>query len=138
MNKQVIILIEEDPQTSTFNEVAEMLGLKGIDPLNFIEPESHMLSTIYKDVFTNDTANGLMGYLIHKHDGPIVYEVFAAVQEDTERLTLVNTTLLTKEDIRFLSSTLPNVLTYKLNGDARGNATDIYDGSKSYRDKIGI
>ena len=138
MNNKIVVLIEEDPQTSTFNEVAEMLGLKGIDPLNFIEPESHMLSTIYKDVFTNETANGLMGYLIHKHDGPIVYDIFAAIQKDVERLTLVNTTLLTVEDIRFLSSTLPNVLTYKLSGDVRGNATDIYDGSKAHRDEIGI
>ena len=138
MNKQIVILIEENPQVSTFNEVVEMLGLKGIDPLNFIEPESHMLSTIYRDVFTNETANGLMGYLIHKHNGPIVYDVFAKIQEDTERLVLVNTTLLTDEDIRFLTSTVPNVLTYKLNGNARDNATDIYDGSKAYRDEIGI
>ena len=138
MNNKVIVLIEEDPIVSTFKEVAEHLGLEGINPLDFINPESHMLSNIYRNVFTDSIANELMGYLIHKHDGPLVYEVFAAIQKDDERLVLVNTTLLVDEDIKFLVNTLPHVLSYKISEQVNTCATDIYNGSKAYRDEVGI
>ena len=137
-NKQIVVLLEEDPKHSIFKEVSELLGLSGIDPLDCIEPESHMLSTIYKDVFTSSTANDLLAYLIKRRGKPLVFDILNSIYGDTERLTLVNTTLLSDEDIRFMSESLPNILVFKLVGPARVAATTIYDASKAYRDTKGI
>ena len=137
-DNKIVVLVEESPEDATFNEVASILGLKGVDPLNFIEPESHMLSTIYRDVFVSETANELMGYMINKRKTPIVFDIFDKVYGDNERLVLVNTTLLTDEDIRFLSETLTNIMTVNLSGSAQKSARKIYDASKSLRDRLEI
>ena len=136
MSHKIVILIEENPEVGTFSTVANLLGLRGIDPLDFIEPESHMLSEIYKDVFNNRTANELMGYLIQRKGNPMVFDILNAIHNDEERLVLVNTTLLADEDISLLANTVSNLLTYRLAGDPQDEATKIYDASKAYRDKL--
>lgn len=138
VNNKVIILVSEDPGKSTFKEVADALGLPGINPLTFIEPESHMLSTIYKEIFTDELANQLMGYLVHKHPVLLVWDIIERVHADKERLVLVNVTLLTSEDIRFLEETLEHVLEYTLENSPQRDASSIYDGSKAYRDQVGL
>ena len=138
VNKKVIILVTEDPKTPTFQEVNAALGLIGIDPLHFINPESHMLSEIYKDIFTDELANQLMGYLVHKQPRLLVWDIIERVHMSNERLVLVNATLLTEEDIRFLNDTLDHVLEYPLDNSYERDARNIYDGSKTYRDEVGI
>ena len=138
MQDKIVILIEETPREATFKEVSNLLGLKGIDPLDFIEPEGHLLSNLYRDVFTVPLANELIGYLVHNQDNLLVMDVINAVYSDTERLTLVNTTLLTEEDVRFLKDSLISTIQYTLEASAEDDAWAIYDLSKDYRDKVGI
>ncbi len=138
VNNKVIVMVEENPAVSSFKEVCQHLGLKGIDPLNLIDPESHLLSEIYKDMFKEELANQLMAYLVSKQSEMLIWSVLRRINDDTERLVLVNTTLLTKEDVRFIIETNDHVLQYKLEGSAQRSARDIYDGSKTYRDKEGI
>ena len=136
MDNKIVVLIEEAPERGTFSTVAGLLGLRGIDPLNFIEPESHMLANIYNETCTDRTANEVMGYLIHRKGSPLVFDVLNAIHNEDERLVLVNTTLLSDEDIKFLSMTLEHVLTYRLLGDPQEESTKIYNGSKKYRETM--
>ncbi len=139
LNRKVVVLIEENPKESTFHEVTRALGLKGIDPLDYIDPESHMLSEIYKEAFTDVTANRLLAYLIKRRTSPLVFDIFESIIDEPERLVLVNSTLLSEEDVDFLHTSIPHLLTYKIIfQDPRVSANDIYDGSKSYRDGVGI
>ena len=137
-NNKVVILVNEDPSNTTFKEVGEALGLQGVDPLNFIEPESHMLSEIYKEIFKDTLANQLMGYLVSKHPVLLVYDVIDNVYKEKERLVLVNVTLLTKEDINFLKETLEHTILYHLGASPQRDARAIYDMSKDYRDEVGF
>ena len=138
INTKVAVLINEDPKHSTFKGVASALGLQGIDPLDFIEPESHMLSEIYKEVFKDELANQLMGYLVNRHPVPLVYDLLDRIHASSERLVVVNTTLLTEEDIKFLDSALEHTLIYALTNSSQRDARNIYDESKAYRDEAGI
>ena len=138
MQDKVVVLVEENPANATFKEVTRALGLTGIDPLDFIEPESHMLSTIYRDIFTSELANELMGYLVHKQPTLLVWDIINRVHLNDERLVIVNTTLLSEEDVRFLVETLDHTLSYALEASPERSARDIYDGSKSYRDEVSI
>jgi len=138
MQDKVVVLVEENPANATFKEVTRALGLTGIDPLDFIEPESHMLSTIYRDIFTSELANELMGYLVHKQPTLLVWDIINRVHLNDERLVIVNTTLLSEEDVRFLVETLDHTLSYTLEASPERSARDIYDGSKSYRDEVSI
>ena len=139
LERKVVVLVEENPKDGTFHDVAELLGLKGIDPLSYIDPESHMLSEIYKDVFTNETANELLAYLIKRRRKPLVFDLTESILGESEKLVLVNSTLLSDEDVSFLSKALPHLLTYKITTQvAQTSAGDIYVGSKKYRDEVGI
>ncbi len=139
LERKVVVLVEENPKESTFHNVVELLGLKGIDPLDFIDPESHLLSEIYKDAFTNDTANELLAYLIKRRKKPLVFDLVESIIGESEKLVLVNSTLLSDEDVSFLAKSIPHLLTYKITSqDSRVAANDIYDGSKKYRDEVNI
>lgn len=138
VNNKVVVLVQEDPSYPLFKDTCKSLGLEGIDPLDFIEPESHTLLNIYKDIFKETVANELMGYLVNKQPILLVWDISNSIHDSDEKLIMVNATLLTEEDIRFIVETQDHVLTYNLEGSAELCARTIYDASKNYRDQEGI
>ena len=140
----MLILINEDPKQSTFKEVACILDKPYIDPLDLIDPESHMLTTIYEDIFVSELANQLMSYLINKQDRPMVFDIVErihshlrpthATEAHKEKIVLLNVTLLRQEDIDFIIESFDHVLAYTLHGSAQFDARNIYDGIKKYND----
>jgi len=166
-------LIEENPKYPLIQEVAQYLGVKVIDPLDFIDPESHALGELYKDVFTEQLANQLLAYLISRQDPQLIFQVVNAIYnlqlaegatednlqlaegatEDSpkvdggatednpkvaggatednpkvdggnQQMILVNTTVLTVADVRFLQEMF-TTFTYRLTGDVPKDATNI-------------
>ena len=140
-NNKIVILVEENPQIGTFEATGAALGLYKstygcIDPIDFLARESHALGEIYKDVFTTDLANELMGYLVSKHPQALVYDVIESIFSSTEKLILVNSTLLKQEELEFISAVIgeERVMSYELTGAIEGDARQMYDASKCHRD----
>jgi len=136
-NAKVVVLTLEDPSFPKFQEVSKALTADAIDPINFIEPENHVLANIYKDMFKDEMANQLMGYLVHKQPILLVWDIINAIHRSTSTTILVNVTLLTEEDITFIISNIDNVLTYDLTGGStKDTAGAIYGVVKEYKDLL--
>lgn len=136
--KKIVVLAQEDPSQLVFNRTCDALGVIGIDPLSFINPESHTLVNIYKDMFKEELANQLMGYLVQRQKTLLVWDVINAVHQSQEDTVVINVTLLTAEDVNFITDTLEHVLTYEMQGSPLNCARNIYQGVKTYKDSKGI
>jgi len=138
---KVIVLVEENPRVGTFEATGARLGLaqstgSAIDPMKYLAPESHSLGQIYKDVFTEPLANELLAYLVSRHPQALVYDIVETVYGSTERLILVNTTILTESDVDFLIDLFEGyakVARYRLTGHVEEDAVTIYEASKNLR-----
>ena len=133
---KIVVLVQEDPSYAMFAEVAELLAAESIDPLNFIDPESHMLAEVYKEIFKDPLANQLMGYLVSRQPTLLVWDIIGAVHESNKDLVLVNATLLTSEDVKFFFDAIDNVITFNLVGKPSDMAGNIYKDVKEYRDAV--
>lgn len=137
MSNKIIVLVTENPKHPTFDAVVAELGLYdgAVDPLSFLDKESHALDIIYKDVFTEDLANELLAYLVNKHPQDLVFDIINYIYGSNEKLILVNSTILSKEAEDFICDTFPT-MAYTLTGNHIADATTIYEASKAFRDKL--
>jgi len=142
VGNKIVILVEENPQVGTFEATCNAMGLYKsnlgcIDPIDYLAKESHALGSIYKDVFTTDLANELMGYLISKHPQDLVYDVIDGIFSSKEQLILINSTLLKQEEVDFILTIMEGhsrVMSYTLTGAVEKDARQMYDASKHHRD----
>lgn len=134
---KIVVLTQEDPSYPKFQAVNKLVGAYGIDPLNFIAPENHILANLYKDMFKDHMANQLLGYLVNKQPQLLVWDIMNAIHGTTANVITVNATLLTDEDIRFIEENVENVTTCILQGGSvKDIAGRLYNEVKVYTDLL--
>lgn len=135
MTNKTVVLVRENPKHSIFKGVVEALVVDSVEPLDLIDPESHLLTEVYKDIFTDDVANQLMAYLIARQPDMLIWDIIKKIMDSDTEVVLVNSTLLTDEDETFIINLFDDVLMHKLTtSDIKKEAGNIYLGLKKYND----